>query len=378
MTNKSIMQVPFLDLKKITAKYHDEIHTALATVVDSGWYLLGEAVERFEEHYAKYIGVKHCIGVANGLDALILILQAYRELGVLQEGDEVIVPSNTYIASILAISQNGLVPILVEPDINTLEIDDSKIEEVITESTKAIMIVHLYGRCAYTKKIGDICKKYNLKLIEDNAQAHGCCFEDIRTGSLGDAAGHSFYPGKNLGALGDGGAVTTDDDELAKIVRKLANYGSGEKYVFDYKGRNSRLDEMQAAVLEIKLSHLDEDNSGRVSNAFRYIKEIRNTEVLLPLEPRDRNNVFHIFPIRCKKRDSLQEYLKEQGIQTLIHYPIPPHKQAAYREWNRKNYPVSEEIHATELSLPMSPLLTAEQMDYVIQKVNEWSEVDEV
>ncbi len=377
MTNEPLVQVPFLDLKGITAKYRDEIHTALARVTDSGWYLLGEMVEQFEAHYAGYIGAKHCIGVANGLDALTLILQAYKELGVMQDGDEVIVPSNTYIASILAVSQNGLVPVLVEPDIHTMEMDDSKIEGAITARTRAVMIVHLYGRCAFTEKIKDICKKNGLKLIEDNAQAHGCYFGYLRTGKLGDAAGHSFYPGKNLGALGDGGAVTTEDDDLAEVVRKLANYGSGKKYVFEFRGRNSRLDELQAAVLDVKLAHLDEDNRVRVSHAHRFIKEIRNPAVILPEEAQAGNNVFHIFPVRCKGRGALQEYLGKQGIQTLIHYPIPPHKQGAYREWEGRSYPLSEEIHATELSLPISPVLTDEQVDYVIRKVNGWGGMEE-
>lgn len=372
MMEKVKMQVPFLNLKGITEKYYKEIQAAILDVVNSGWYLLGEAVERFEDHYSKYIGVKNCVGVANGLDALSLILQAYKELGVMRDGDEVIVPSNTYIASILAISQNGLVPVLVEPDAKTMEIDDSKIEESFTRRTKAVMIVHLYGRCAYTEKIGKLCKEYNLKLIEDNAQAHGCCFGKIRTGSLGDAAGHSFYPGKNLGALGDAGAVTTNDDDLASVVRKIANYGSGKKYVFEYKGRNSRLDELQAAILNVKLSHLDSDNANRISHALHYITGIKNSAIILPEEPKETNNVFHIFPIRCNERDNLQRYLQEQGIQTLIHYPVPPHKQAAYQEWNERSYPISEEIHALELSLPMSPLLTVEQIEYVIEKLNEW------
>lgn len=370
----SLIQVPFLNLKEITEKYYNEIHAAVSSVIDSGWYLLGEMVASFEARYSEYIGVKHCIGVANGLDALSLILQAYKELGIMQNGDEVIVPSNTYIASILAISQNGLIPVLVEPDIHTMEIDDLKIEEAITARTRAIMIVHLYGKCAYTENIGVICKKYNLKLIEDNAQAHGCCFQNIRTGSLGDAAGHSFYPGKNLGALGDGGAVTTNDDTLARMVRKLANYGSGEKYVFEYKGRNSRLDELQAAVLNVKLLHLDEDNNKRMIIASHYIHKIKNSRIILPDISQNKDNVFHIFPILCKNRDDLQEYLKKQGIQTLIHYPIPPHKQVAYSEWNEKKYPISEKIHEMELSLPISPLLTEKQENYIIQKINEWRE----
>lgn len=366
------MSVSFLSLQEITDKYSEEIHKAVLQVVDSGWYLQGQEVGRFEQHYAKYIGTRHSVGVANGLDALTLILRAYKELGVMKDGDEVIVPANTYIASILAISENRLIPVLVEPDIRTYEIDDSRIEGALTERTRAIMIVHLYGRCAYTDKIEKICKKYHLKLIEDNAQAHGCRFRNKRTGSLGDAAGHSFYPGKNLGALGDGGAVTTDDDVLAEMIRKLANYGSGQKYVFEYKGRNSRLDEIQAAVLDVKLAHLNEDNERRVAVANRYMEEIKNPEIILPEKEIDGNNVYHIFPVRCKQREKLKQYLYEQGIQTLIHYPVSPHKQEAYKEWNWKSYPVSEEIHATELSLPMSPVMTEEQTEYIIQKLNEW------
>lgn len=366
------MNVPFLSLKEITERYRTEIHEAVSSVIDSGWYLQGQTVERFERHYADYIGSKYCIGVANGLDALTLILRAYKELGVMQDGDEIIVPANTYIASMLAISENGLTPVLVEPDIYTYEIDDSKIEESISERTKAIMIVHLYGRCAYTDKIGRLCKKYGLKLIEDNAQAHGCRFKDRRTGSLGDAAGHSFYPGKNLGALGDGGAVTMNDEVLAGIVRKLANYGSGKKYVFDYKGRNSRLDEIQAAVLDVKLKYLDADNNRRVSIAGQYIDGITNPEIILPDRVVNENNVYHIFPVRSKRRDKLQAYLEKNGIKTMIHYPIPPHRQNAYREWNGRSYPISEEIHETELSLPMSPTLADEQVKYTIQKVNAW------
>lgn len=364
------MEIPFLNLQDITDKYSEEIHQAVSDVIDSGWYLKGQAVERFEKHYADYIGTKHCIGVANGLDALTLILRAYKELGIMKDGDEVIVPANTYIASILAISENGLVPVLVEPDIRTYEIDDSRIEEAVTERTKAVMIVHLYGGCAYTKKIGDICRKHNLKLIEDNAQAHGCRFGNKRTGSLGDAAGHSFYPGKNLGALGDGGAVTTDDSELAEVIAAIANYGSLRKYIFEYKGRNSRLDEIQAAVLDVKLAHLDADNERRADIACAYVDGITNSEIILPDKAVEKNNVYHIFPIRCKKRNQLQKYLAEHGIQTLIHYPIPPHKQWAYKEWNERSYPVSEEIHATELSLPMSPIMTGEQVEVVIHSIN--------
>jgi len=311
--------------------------------------------------------------VANGLDALILIIRAYKEMGLMHDGDEVIVPANTYIASILAITENGLTPVLVEPDIETLEIDDRLIEDAITPRTKAVMIVHLYGRCAYTDKIGDICRKHGLKLIEDNAQAHGCRFKSgKRTGSLGDAAGHSFYPGKNLGAFGDGGAVTTDDGELAKVVRTLANYGSSKKYVFDYCGRNSRLDEIQAAVLSVKLRHLDEDNEVRRQIARYYMEHISNPAVTLPLVPDWNANVFHVFPILCERRDELQEYLKENGVQTIIHYPIPPHKQKCYSEWNGLSLPITERIHREELSLPMSPAMTAEQVHTVCEAINAW------
>lgn len=353
--------IKFLDLQKITNKYSDEIHEAVSRVIDSGWYLQGEENKRFEEHYAEYIGTKYCVGCANGLDALIWIFRAYIEMGVMRSGDEVIVPANTYIASILALTENGLKPVLVEPSIDTCQIDDSKIEAAITPKTKAIFIVHLYGQCAYTERIGELCKKYKLKLIEDNAQAHGCQFNGKRTGSLGDAAGHSFYPGKNLGALGDAGAVTTSDEELAKVVRAVANYGSYKKYVFRYCGRNSRLDEIQAAVLDVKLRHLDEDNEKRKEVAKYYIEHITNPAIILPIVSDWDANVFHIFPIRCERRDELQKYLTDNGIQTLIHYPIPPHKQECYSEWNGLSFPVTEKIHREELSLPMSPTLTLEE-----------------
>lgn len=370
MGNKTI---PFLSLKDITDRHSEEIHTAVAKVIDSGWYLQGEENKRFEKDYAHYIGSKYCIGVANGLDALTLILRAYIELGIMQEGDEVIVPANTYIASILAITRNGLVPVLVEPDIHTYQIDATKIAACISKKTKAIMIVHLYGKCAYSDVIEDLCEKYNLKLIEDNAQAHGCLYRRKRTGSLGSAAGHSFYPGKNLGALGDGGAVTTDDKELAETVRSLANYGSGRKYVFKYQGINSRLDEIQAAVLDVKLKYLDEENYLRKEIARRYLEGIKNERIMLPAGDDEMyGNVFHIFPIRAEKRDDLQLYLKENGIQTLIHYPIPPHKQEAYSGWGKLNFPITEEIHRTELSLPMSPVLTVQEIEYVINIIEQW------
>lgn len=366
------MQVPFLSLKDITDKYSAEIHEAVARVVDSGWYLQGEENRRFEEDFARYIGTRHAIGCANGLDALIWILRGYIELGIMQEGDEVIVPANTFIASILAITENKLVPVLVEPSLETLQIDDALIEEKITPRTKAIMIVHLYGQCAYTEKIAELCRKYNLKLIEDNAQAHGCLYKGRKTGSLGNASGHSFYPGKNLGALGDAGAVTTDDADLAQAIRSLANYGSSQKYVFQYQGRNSRLDEIQAAVLDVKLRHLDEDVALRQQVARRYIQEIKHPKVRLPVVPDFSAHAFHLFPIFCENRDELQKYLAEKGIGTNIHYPIPPHKQECYNEWNGLNLPVTEKIHREELSLPMSPCLTAQQVDWVIQCVNEW------
>ncbi|MBO4603332.1 MAG: DegT/DnrJ/EryC1/StrS family aminotransferase [Salinivirgaceae bacterium] len=366
------MQIPFLSLKSITEKYSDEINAAVLRVVNSGWYLQGNENKSFEENYAKYIGTEHCVGCANGLDALIWILRAYKELGVMQDGDEVIVPANTYIASILAITENNLKPVLVEPRFDTLEIDDSLIESKITPKTKAIMIVHLYGRCAYTDKIGALCKKFNLKLIEDNAQAHGCRFDDKRTGSLGDAAGHSFYPGKNLGALGDGGAVTTNDKELADTVRALANYGSQQKYVFKYCGRNSRLDEIQAAVLDVKLKYLDGDNVKRQQIAKYYYDNINNPKITLPKRIDDRNNVYHLFPVFCEQRDDFQQYLKDHDIQTLIHYPIPPHKQECYKEWSSISLPITERIHAQELSLPMSPCMTMEEAEYVVEVINKY------
>lgn len=362
----------FNDLKGLTSKYSDEIYDAVKRVIDSGWYLSSDENCRFEKDYSSYIGTKYCVGVGNGLDSLILIFRAYIELGIMKPGDEVLVPANTYIASINAITENGLVPVLVEPKRETLEIDDDKIEAAITQRTKAILIVHLYGRCAYTKKIGDLCKKYNLKLVEDNAQAHGCTFEGRKTGSLGDAAGHSFYPGKNLGAFGDAGCVTTDDETLATTIRALANYGSTKKYVFKYIGRNSRLDSIQAAVLDVKLRHLDECNHLRQQIAHYYYENIRNSHVTLPVRMNDENNVYHIFPILCDRRDDLQQYLTSKGIQTLIHYPIAPHKQECYKDWNNWHLPISESIHAQELSLPISPVLTMDEAKQVVDTVNEF------
>ena len=388
------MNIPFLSLHEVTAKYRDEIHEAVLRVVDSGWYLQGKENEQFEKHYAEYIGTKHCIGCANGLDALIWIFRAYIELGVMQPGDEVIVPANTYIATILAITENNLVPVLVEPNPETLQIDDSLIEERITDKTKAICIVHLYGRLACTQHILDLCEKYNLKLVEDNAQAHGCTMPiansqspiaNRRTGSIGDAAGHSFYPGKNLGALGDAGAVTTNDDELAAAIRALANYGSQKKYVFKYTGRNSRLDEIQAAVLDVKLRHLDEDTKARQAIAAYYYDHISNPLITLPKRLPDAENVYHLFPIlvkgerleaRGERRDKLQKYLEKNGVGTVIHYPIPPHMQECYANeiWNtpQLSLPITEQIADCELSLPMSPTMTIDDAAEVVRLINEW------
>lgn len=366
------MNIPFLSLKDVTSLHAAEINEAVSRVVNSGWYLQGEENKRFENNYAKYIGSKYCVGCANGLDALIWIFRAYIELGVMSPGDEVIVPANTYIATILAITENNLKPVLVEPKWNTLEIDDDKIEAAITRKTKAICIVHLYGRNAYTDKIGEICRKYNLKLIEDNAQAHGCKYGDKRTGSIGDAAGHSFYPGKNLGALGDGGAITTDDESLANTVRALANYGSQKKYVFKYTGRNSRLDEIQAAVLDVKLKYLDADNRHRQMIASYYYDNINNHLISLPDRLSDENNVYHLFPILCPERDKLQKYLQSNGIGTVIHYPIPPHKQECYKGWNNLTLPVTEKIHDFELSIPIGPAITIEEASQIVDLLNDF------
>lgn len=371
------MSIPFLSLKDVTALHGAEINESVTRVVNGGWYLQGKENEKFEANYAKFIGTKYCVGCANGLDALIWIFRAYIELGVMQPGDEVIVPANTYIATILAITENGLKPVLVEPKFNTLEIDDELIEAAITPKTKAIAIVHLYGRNAYTDKIGTLCKKYNLKLVEDNAQAHGCKHIDGRvTGSIGDAAGHSFYPGKNLGALGDGGAVTTNDPELAAAVRALANYGSQKKYVFKYCGRNSRLDEIHAAVLDVKLKYLNEDNDHRRAMAKLYYEGIKNPLITLPDRLEDAQNVYHLFPIFCEKRNELQTYLKEKGVGTVIHYPIPPFKQECYskEDWNtpQLSLPITEKIHNTELSLPIGPTINENEINTIVKIINNY------
>jgi dTDP-4-amino-4,6-dideoxygalactose transaminase len=363
--------IEFLPLEKITEKYKDEIHRAVLDAVDSGRYLLGSQVDAFESEYADYIGTRNCVACANGLDALWLILRAYMEMGVMEPGDEVLVPANTYIASILAITGNGLKPVLVEPRWETLEIDEDLIEGLITPRTKALMTVHLYGRLSWSGRMAEICRKHGLKLIEDNAQAHGCeTLNGRRTGSLGDAAGHSFYPGKNLGALGDAGAVTTDDSILADTIRALANYGSSKKYVFRYQGRNSRMDEMQAAVLRVKLRHLDQDNAARKRVAAMYMEGISTPLVSMPERMPEQSNVWHIFPIFCERRDELQKHLADKGIQTLIHYPIPPHKQECYSDWNSMSLPVTERIHAQELSLPISPVIQDHEVKAVIEAIN--------
>lgn len=368
--------IKFLDLKEINDSFEPQLQNSIKRVLDSGWYLMGEEVKAFEREYAQFIGVRHCIGVANGLDALRLIFKAYLELGIFHEGDEIIVPANTYIASILAITDNRLVPVLVEPDINTYNIDPYKIGEKITARTKGIMIVHLYGQNAMHPEILRLVRKYKLKLVEDNAQAHGCFYCEKRTGSLGDAAGHSFYPGKNLGALGDAGAVTTDNDELADVVRSLANYGSKIKYQNLYQGLNSRLDEIQAAILRVKLPRLDADNQRRREIAQYYITNITNKSIVSPATHNlksaisDMGHVWHVFVIRTKNRDKLQKYLIENGVQTMIHYPIPPHKQDAYKEWNNQIYPITEQIHSEVLSLPFSPLMKSDEMSYVVNMVN--------
>lgn len=377
--------IKFLDLKAINDSFEPELLKAVQRVLNSGWYLLGNEVKAFEEEYNSYIGSKCCCGVANGLDALRLIFKAYMILGFMKEGDEVIVPANTYIASILAISDNRLKPVLVEPDINTYNLDISLIEKHITNRTRAIMIVHLYGRAIWSDKFEQIARKYDLKVIEDNAQAAGAVEENRsvnidlrRTGSLGDAAGHSFYPGKNLGALGDGGAVTTNDPELAAIIRSIANYGSAKKYINEYKGLNSRLDEIQAAVLSLKLLQLDRNNQRRREIAQYYKKNIVHSDIVLPgtdsnLQVTESlSHVWHLFVIRHPNREKLQQYLSENGIQTLIHYPVPPHKQTAYKEWNHMTFPVTEKIHNEVLSLPISQVMSDSEVSEVVRVINDF------
>lgn len=367
------MNIPYLDLRSITAQHGEEIQRAVAEIVDSGWYLQGNAVQLFEQHYASYIGAEHCVGVANGLDALTLTLRAYKELGKLNEGDEVLVPANTFLATVLSITENNLKPIFIDVDEDTLDIHTESIEQAITANTKAILLVHLYGRCTYNSCIQDLCNKNHLLLIEDNAQAHGCRYGERRTGSLGHAACHSFYPGKNLGALGDGGAVTTNDEALAQTIRTIANYGFSEKYVAAFKGRNSRLDEIQAAVLDVKLNHLDNDNNRRINIARTYYKGIRNEAIRLPKMMGTGTNVYHIFPVFTPQRDALKQHLQDHGIQTLIHYPIPPHRQACYKEWSLLSLPVTERLAQEELSLPLHPAMSNEEAAYVVDIVNSFN-----
>ncbi len=362
--------VKLLDLQSITMQHADEYMAAANRVIESGWFLQGKENQKFESDYASYVGTDECVAVANGLDALYLVMRGYKELGVMNDGDEIIVPANTYIATIIAITRNNLVPVLVEPTWENLEIDINKIEAAITPKTKGIMIVHLYGRIAYSDKLGEICRKYNLKLMEDCAQSQGCAWKGKKTGSLGDAAAHSFYPGKNLGAFGDAGAVTTSDKELADVIRAVANYGSQKKYVFKYIGMNSRMSELDAAVLDVKLKYLDEDNAKRQELAIYYYENIKNPLITLPVRIPNENNVYHQFPIFCERRDELQKYLTDKGVGTLIHYPIPPHKQECYKEWNNRSYPITEKIHVQELSIPMNQAVTLEQAKYVVGALN--------
>ena len=373
--SNTIPTVDYLSLKKINALHQQEIDEAVLRVLRGGWYLQGQENKAFEQHYASFIGTSHCVTCANGLDALTLILRAYMEMGVLKEGDEVIVPANTYIASVLAITENRLIPVLVEPDPNTFQIDENRLEQAVTERTRAVMIVHLYGRMAYSPRIAEICRKHHLKLIEDNAQAHGLLAgsgdmssaSQTRTGSLGDAAGHSFYPGKNLGALGDAGAVTTNDAQLAEIVRALANYGSKQKYVFGYAGKNSRMDEVQAAVLNVKLRYLDRENEQRRRVAAYYINNVSNSQLQLPDMDYWEKSVFHIFPVMCSERNRLQQYLEERGVHTMIHYPIPPHKQHCYKSMSHLQLPITEQIHDRELSIPCNQVLTDAEVEHIAQ-----------
>ncbi len=366
--------IQFVDLKKINAQYRTELIEACTKVIDSGWYIQGKECEAFEEEFAKYCGTKYAIGVANGLDALILILKAYKVLGSILDNDEIIVPSNTYIASILAISDNNLIPVLVEPDINTYNIDIDKIEEKITSKTKAIMVVHLYGQCVEMKKILDLAKKYNLKVIEDSAQAHGAYDTELnkRVGNIGDASGFSFYPGKNLGALGDGGMVTTNDEILANTIKALGNYGSQKKYENMYKGTNSRLDEIQASMLRVKLRYLDSEIENRREISSYYLENIKNENIILPQLKNENNHVWHLFVIRTNRRDELQKYLLGNKIQTLIHYPLAPHKQEAYKEWKNESYPISEQIHSEVLSLPIGSHLALENIEHIVKVINEF------
>jgi dTDP-4-amino-4,6-dideoxygalactose transaminase len=367
--------IPFLDLKLINAPYEIAFQNKLKSVLESGWFILGNEVKEFESNFATYCQAKHCIGVGNGLDALVLIFKGYIQLGKLQKGDVVIVSANTYIASILAILEAGLLPVLIEPKLDTYNINPDLIQESITSKTKAILVVHLYGRLAEMDAINKIAIQNNLLVIEDAAQSHGARFEVEDQNTLhkrGDVQAYSFYPGKNLGALGDGGAIVTNDDALAKVVSVLRNYGSETKYYNDYQGMNSRLDELQAAFLSVKLPHLDSDNEKRREVARRYLTEIKNEKIVLPYWDKSSNHVFHLFVIRTKNRQDLQEFLAQNHIQTLIHYPIPPHKQKALAAYNAYSFPITEKIHEEVLSLPISPVLTQEEVNYIIKILNQY------
>ena len=365
--------IKFLDLQKINAQYSKELKEAANRVIDSGWYVLGKELEAFERNYASFCGTNSTLGIANGLDALRLIFKAYIELGVMQKGDEVIVPANTFIASVLAITDNGLNPVFVEPDANTFNLDSTKLEAAITPETKAVLTVHLYGQISVDERMLELCKKYNLKLIEDAAQSHGAEWKGKVSGAMGDAAGHSFYPAKNLGALGDAGAVTTNDEELANTIAALRNFGSHKKYENQYQGLNSRLDEMQAAFLNVKLKHIQKDIAGRRKVAEYYLEHITNPLIGLPQVVQNKGHVWHLFVIRTANRDKLQEYLHEHGIETLIHYPIPPHKQGAYRAFNPMSFPITEQIHKEVLSLPISAVMTDNEIKQLVRSLNSYN-----
>jgi len=364
--------IKFLDLQKINAQYELELKEAAHRVIDSGWYLLGEELQTFETSYALFCGTKYCLGVGNGLDALRLIFKAYIELGIMQIGDEIIVPANTYIASVLAITDNNLIPVFVEPNNETYNLDTSKIEKEITSKTKGILTVHLYGQNAIDAKMLEICKKHDLKLIEDSAQSHGASWNGKTMGSIGDAAGHSFYPGKNLGALGDAGAVTTNDEKLYLAIKALRNYGSHKKYENCYQGLNSRLDEIQAAFLKVKLKYVQQDILSRRKVAYYYLENIDNEKIILPKVINNRGHVWHLFVIRVRQRDVLQKYLLENGVQTLIHYPIPPHQQKAYEAYNHLSFPISEKIHTEVLSLPIHALMSGNDKEKVVSVLNKF------
>ncbi|MDM8160293.1 DegT/DnrJ/EryC1/StrS family aminotransferase [Labilibaculum sp. K2S] len=367
--------IKFLDLQKINSQYKDELKQVASEIIDSGWYLLGNQVSTFESSLSNYIGSKHAIACANGLDALRLIFRAYIEMGIMQEGDEVIVPANTYIASILAITDNRLKPVLIEPNEASFNLDINKVEEAITKKTKAILVVHLYGQACYNGELRDIANRHNLKIVEDNAQAIGAKVSNLKTGNLGDASGFSFYPGKNLGALGDSGAITTNDNELARIARAIANYGSEVKYQNEFSGLNSRMDEIQAGFLSVKLKYIDKENLIRREIARYYRENINNEKIILPqvVSGDEDSHVWHLFVVRSKERERFQKYLLDNGVQTLVHYPIPPHKQKCYKEMNDHTYILTEKIHNEVISLPISPVMTKDEIVRVVDLINQFS-----